>query len=147
MCIARGQWFARASSIIAIVVVDAVVIAVLVVFCRRRRRRHCRRRLVNRLSILSAFITLNVDTATSCLRNVCECRISIATIFYYNICIYIYLYIYNIILPDRWELIKNKKKGEKRDRQFRLKQGAPCVRMLPPLGRADFVCAKQSSWR
>lgn len=50
------------------------------------------------------------------LRNVCECRVSIATryiIFYYNIS-YMYIFIIYIILPDRWELIKNKKR-EKRE--------------------------------
>ena len=43
--------------------------------------------------------------------------ICIYILYIYNIkyiYIYIYLYIYNIILPDRWELIKNKKRRKER---------------------------------
>ena len=112
---------------IAIVVVDVVVIAVLVDFLSPSPRQsivsiiinitiiyphlsHLRRRDIQRRHRVS-------------LRNVCECRISaschanvsLLQYFMYTYIIYIY---HIIILPDRWELIKNKKRGEKRDRQL-----------------------------
>ena len=53
--------------------------------------------------------------------------ICIYILYIYNIkYIYIYLYIYNIILPDRWELIKNKKRRKERPAVFDLNRAIPC---------------------